>query len=113
MNLYRRAWTMELVEGAERQYEEAHAAIWPALVQQMTADGIKHFVLYRCGSTVFAYQERSTPFPPADAIPSEITKMWWNSMSKLMVTDEHNKPIRKQLREIFSLTKEDEVDGGN
>lgn len=103
MTLYRRAWTMQLRDGAEAEYDAAHAAVWPDLTLQMVRDGIVHFYLYRSGSTVFAMQERSSPFPQADALPSEITRRWWQSMARLMVTDELGRPMRTDLKEVFHL----------
>ena len=103
MTVYRRAWTMELLPGAEDRYDKAHAAIWPELAQQMRDDGISCFHLFRDGQTVFAYQERAKPFPAAPSDVSELTEKWWNEMSTLMVTDPDGRPRHQVLSEVFSL----------
>lgn len=104
MTTYRRAWTMRLREGAEADYDAAHAAIWPDLVAQMKADGIEFYVLFREGTTVFAVQERATPFPARDRPPTPVTQRWWAAMSGLMVTDEADRPLQTELQEVFALT---------
>ena len=103
MTVYRRAWTMRLSEGAEEAYDAAHAAIWPELAEQMVADGICRFHLFRSGLMVFAVQERSRPFPGAEAQPSEVTAKWWHRMAPLMETDPTGRPVRTELKEVFAL----------
>jgi L-rhamnose mutarotase len=103
MTIHRRAWTMRLQKGAEAAYDKAHAEIWPDLLQQMKADGIRSFLLFRSGLTVFAVQERALPFPLPIEPPSEITARWWREMARLMVTDSTGRPVRTELREVFSL----------
>jgi L-rhamnose mutarotase len=103
MTRYRRAWTMRLRDGAEAAYDAAHAAVWSDLLAQMRADGIEDYLLFRNGTTVFAFQQRATPFPARDRPPSEITKRWWREMAALMITDEADRPIQTELREVFAL----------
>lgn len=103
MTAYRRAWTMRLREGAEEAYDAAHAAVWPELTAQMARAGISRYVLYRSGTTVFAFQERTSPFPARDAAPNETTARWWQEMAPLMITDADNRPVHTELREIFAL----------
>jgi len=100
---YRRAWIMQLQEGCEKEYDQAHAAIWPELADQMVDDGICSFHLFRSGLTIFAIQKRKSAFPDATTPPSELSKKWWSRMAKLMMTDEQGQPIRTDLKEVFSL----------
>lgn len=103
MTVYRRAWTMQLKDGAEAAYDTAHAEVWPDLTAQMTADGICRFFLFRSGLTVFAMQERLGPFREAGLRPSALTEKWWQMMSDLMVTDAAGRPVRTDLKEVFAL----------
>ncbi|WP_193143311.1 MULTISPECIES: L-rhamnose mutarotase [unclassified Meridianimarinicoccus] len=104
MTLHRRAWTMRLKDGAEAAYDKAHAAVWPELLDQMTASGIRQFHLFRTGTTIFAFQERDRPFPAPGAPASETTTRWWNEMAQLMVTDADGRPEHYPLKPVFSLT---------
>ncbi|MBV7396854.1 L-rhamnose mutarotase [Mameliella sediminis] len=111
MTLYRRAWTMQLREGAEAAYDDAHAAIWPELKAQMTASGIVRFFLYRSGRTIFAFQERDQPFGPTTVPPSDVTVRWWRTMAPLMVTEGANhRPVHHTLREVFALDTTSETE---
>lgn len=103
MTIYRRAWTMQLRAGAEAAYDAAHAQIWPELADQMIADGVLRFHLFRSGMTVFAVQERLSPFPGIDARPSDLTARWWQDMAPLMMTDSQGRPHRTILKEVFAL----------
>lgn len=104
MSLYRRAWTMQLYEGAEAAYDAAHAQIWPEMREQMKASGIVRFFLYRSGTTIFAFQERNHPFTSTTAPPSDITLQWWREMAPLMQTSgEDKQPVHTLLHEVFAL----------
>lgn len=104
MTLYRRAWTMQLREGAEAAYDAAHAAIWPEIRDQMRTSGIVRFFLYRSGRTVFAFQERDRPFASTKAPASETTARWWREMAPLMETEgADHQPVHRELREVFAL----------
>lgn len=104
MTLYRRAWTMQLREGAEAAYEAAHATIWPEMQEQMQSSGIVRFFLYRSGQTIFAFQERDRPFTGTTAPPSGVTARWWREMAPLMETEgADHKPVHHELREVFAL----------
>lgn len=104
MTLYRRAWTMRLREGAEAAYEDAHADLWPEMRQQMRANGVLRFFLYRSGRTIFAFQERDRPFTGNTAPPSEVTARWWREMAPLMETEGADfQPVHHPLREVFAL----------
>ncbi|KUF08675.1 hypothetical protein AVJ23_21480 [Pseudoponticoccus marisrubri] len=102
--MYRRAWTMQLREGAETAYEEAHANLWPEMRAQMRANGIQRFYLYRSGRTIFAFQERDRPFTGTPAPPSDLTARWWREMAPLMETEgAYHQPVQTPLREVFAL----------
>lgn len=105
MTLYRRAWTMQLRDGAEAAYDAAHAAVWPDLMAQMTESGILRFFLYRAGTTVFAFQERDRPFPVSGhGTPSAVTARWWRELAPLMETEgPDHRPIHRTLQEVFAL----------
>ncbi|ERP96383.1 hypothetical protein Q669_28855 [Labrenzia sp. C1B10] len=111
MTLYRRAWTMQLRDGAEAAYDDAHATIWPEMRTQMLNSGIVRFFLYRSGRTVFAFQERDRPFQFTTAPPSEITVRWWRAMAPLMITEGADfRPVHTELREVFVLDAAKEAD---
>lgn len=104
MTTFRRAWTMQLREGAEAAYDAAHASMWPEMRDQMRANGIVRFYLYRSGQTIFAFQERDRPFGPNNVPPSELTARWWRDMAPLMETDgKYHHPVQHEMREVFTF----------
>ena len=110
MTLYRRAWTMQLREGAEEAYDAAHAEIWPEMRAQMRESGIRRFFLYRAGRTVFAFQERDRPFSHTTAAPGGTTLRWWREMAPLMETEgTDHRPVHHELREVFALDTSEEA----
>lgn len=103
MTAHRRAWRMRLRPGAEAAYDAAHAAVWPELLAEMHANGIAIFRIFRDGGDIFAYQERTAPFPAPGAEPSETMRRWWREMEPLMVTDMDGRPVQRMLTEVFDL----------
>lgn len=103
MTVHRRVWTMELLDGAEAAYEKAHAEVWPELLAQMRESGVRRFFLHRTGRTIYAFQERDTPFGQSSLPPSEISRRWWAAMEPLMVTHADGRPVHTELREVFAL----------
>lgn len=97
---------MMLLSGGEESYDRAHAALWPELLAEMRTGGVETFVIYRAGLEVFAFQQRSTPFPGPDNKPSKIMESWWQAMQPLMETDCNGRPVREMLSEVFVLEHE-------
>jgi len=108
MKTYRKAWRMTLRPGAGAEYDRAHARVWPNLIAEMKNAGVAHFVLYRDGQDVFAWQERTEPFPEPDTQPSETMKKWWQAMEPLMVTNPDGSPRQTRMTEVFVLADEGE-----
>ena len=100
---FRRAWTMRLRPGAVDDYEAAHRAVWPELLAGMKAVGIERFVIYRQETTLFAFQERTTPFSGPEAEVTDLTRRWWAKMQPLMVCHPDGRPVQNGLSEVFFL----------
>jgi L-rhamnose mutarotase len=98
----RQAWVMTLKPGMEALYKQRHDEIWPELVENIRAQGVHNFSIYRHGLTLFAYLER-------DAAPSErqpidlVTWRWWESMAPLMETNPDFSPVQEPVEEMFHL----------
>ena len=50
-------FTFEIREGTEAEYKRRHDEIWPELVTEIQAAGIKNYSLFRRGTTIIAYCE--------------------------------------------------------
>jgi L-rhamnose mutarotase len=97
----RRAWIMMLKPGCEAQYKSRHDAIWPELAAAIRASGVTSFTIYRCGLTLFAYQEVDEIV--RDAEPAPVIWRWWREMADLMETEADSRPKRIMLDEVFHL----------
>ncbi|MCR9136991.1 MAG: L-rhamnose mutarotase [Alphaproteobacteria bacterium] len=98
---------MRLRPGAEAQYDEAHARVWPDLLAEMRNAGVARFIIYRDKLDVFAWQERAAPFPEPGTQPSEVLKMWWHAMKPLMLTEPDGRPKQTPMTEVFVLTADE------
>ncbi len=106
MTLFRQAWRMRLRSGSEADYDAAHAQVWPELIAEMRAGGVEVFVIYRSGLELFAFQQRSTPFPGPDTKPTKTMENWWRKMQPLMMTGTDGRPVREMLSEVFVFDHE-------
>lgn len=106
MNTHRRAWRMTLRPGAEAEYDREHARVWPKLIAEMHKAGVAQFIIYRDQRDVFAWQERSAPFPKPGAQSSETLKTWWHAMEPLMLINPDGSPRQTPMTEVFVLASD-------
>jgi L-rhamnose mutarotase len=96
----RLAWVMHLKPGNEAIYKQKHDEIWPELLDQMQARGVRNYSIYRYGLTLFAYLERDTS-PPDDETPDPITLRWWKMMEPYMECNPDSSPVQEPVLEVF------------
>jgi L-rhamnose mutarotase len=69
---------MEIIPGQESEYERRHADIWPDLVVELQAAGVRNYSLFRRGTSVIAYAEchpdAATAFGQVGA--TEVNQRW-------------------------------------
>jgi L-rhamnose mutarotase len=53
----RTCFSFELVPGQEAEYDRRHEAVWPELLAELTAAGVRNYSLFRSGTTVIGYAE--------------------------------------------------------
>lgn len=51
------AFTLQIKEGCEEEYDRRHLAVWPELMEEMDKSGIHRNYIYREATTVFVYME--------------------------------------------------------
>lgn len=92
-------------ESVER-YEELHAAVWPAVLERISASNIVNYSIYRYGELLFAYMEYDGDDFEADmaAMAADpVTQEWWDVCKPLQrpVEDRADGEWWKDLPEIF------------
>ncbi len=50
-------WTGTILAGREAEYERRHREIWPEMVENLKAQGISNYSIFRCGQNVIGYYE--------------------------------------------------------
>ena len=76
--MQRICFLMEIIPGQESEYERRHAEIWPDLVVELQAAGVRNYSLFRRGTSVIAYAEchpdAATAFGQVGA--TEVNQRW-------------------------------------
>jgi L-rhamnose mutarotase len=94
-------------ESVER-YEELHAAVWPAVLEQISASNIVNYSIYRYGEILFSYMEYDGSDFDADMAAmgeDPVTQEWWAVCKPLQrpVEDREEGEWWKELPEIFHV----------
>jgi lactoylglutathione lyase len=97
------AWTGRLRPDKIDEYEAAHAAVWPEMLQMIRDAGVRNYSIYRFGDRVFGYYEcDDAEAAIAYQAAAEVTTRWNAWMSQLFDPEvAENGP--DYLPEIFRL----------
>jgi L-rhamnose mutarotase len=98
----RRAFILHVRRDKIDEYVEAHASVWPEMVQALRDAGIRNFSIFRDDNQFFGYFE-SDDLEAADAFlaTQDVTARWEEAMAKLL---EAQPPEAGQpLQEVFRL----------
>ena len=98
-------FAMQLLPGNVQEYKRRHDKIWPELVKELEAAGVRDYVIYldSRSNTLFASQKLTGDNSAADLPGQEIVKKWWAYMADLMETNSDNSPVIYELEEMFYL----------
>ena len=94
---------MQLLPGNREEYKRRHDEIWPELIKELEAAGVRDYIIYLDPrtDTLFASQ-KLTEHNSADLLAQkEIVKKWWACMADLMETNPDNSPVVVELEEMF------------
>jgi L-rhamnose mutarotase len=103
--MIRKGFAMQLRPGMAEEYKRRHDEIWPELVKELEAAGVRDYAIYldpRTG-TLYASQQL-TEHNASDALPqTAAVKKWWAYMADIMETNPDNSPACHDLIEMFYL----------
>jgi L-rhamnose mutarotase len=93
---------------AEAQYREAHAAVWPAVLRQISECHIRNYSIYLKDGQLFSYFEYDGEDFAADMAKmaaDPTTQKWWAVMEPMQAPLETRKPGEwwAQMEEVFHL----------
>jgi L-rhamnose mutarotase len=96
---------MLLRPGAAAEYRRRHDTIWPELVQELRAAGIRDYRIFadRENRCLFAVITRSTEHTMDELPQKAVMQRWWAMMADLMFTEADSSPQVTSLDEMFCL----------
>jgi len=103
--MIRKGFAMQLLPGKVAEYKKRHDEIWPELVGELEAAGVRDYVIFLDPrtDTLFASQ-KVTEHNTADRLAeTAIVKKWWAFMADLMETNPDHSPVCVDLEEMFYL----------
>jgi len=103
--MVRKAFTMKLYPGQEKEYEKRHNDLWPEMKDLIHAHGGGNYSIYLDTSslTLFAYIEIEDEARWSAAAQTEVNRKWWDYMADIMETNEDNSPVCHDLVPVFHL----------
>lgn len=82
------AWVLEVRPGYEDEYKKRHDEIWPDLVADIRAAGLRNYNIFRLGLTLIGYFEcDDLPAAIAALGKSDANRRWGEYMAPIMKID--------------------------
>ncbi len=79
------AWVLEVRPGYEDEYKKRHDEIWPDLVEDISAAGLRNYNIFRHGLTLFGYFECDDLPAAIEALgKSDANRRWGAHMAGIM-----------------------------
>ena len=99
------AFTMRLNDGQADEYRRRHDAIWPDLVAELKAAGIRDYSIFLDDgtSTLFAVLWRVDDHAMDDLPAKPVMRRWWDHMADIMATNPDGSPVVTPLSRLFHL----------
>jgi L-rhamnose mutarotase len=67
------------------QYVDAHASVWPEMIDALRSAGIRNYTIFRAGTAVFGYFEADDLAAAAAYLRTqEVTGRWQDAMAELL-----------------------------
>ena len=106
--MIRKAFRMAVFPGAEEEYERRHRPIWRDLEDVLLAHGVRSYSIYLDADTrdLFAYVEVASEELWQEIAATEPCRRWWRHMRDLMPAHPDDRPVARDLREVFHLGSE-------
>ena len=85
--MQRIAFQLHVKPGSEEAYDEAHRQVWPELLAELQAGGVREYSIFRRGSELFLYML----VPDFQALldhlaQSDVNRRWQETMAPLFET---------------------------
>lgn len=82
------AWILEIRPGYEDEYKKRHDEVWPEVIEDTKAAGIKNYSIFRHGLTLFGYFETDDLEAAITHFnASEVNRRWDEYMDPILKTE--------------------------
>lgn len=101
----RHAFAMRLKPGMADEYRRRHDAIWPELVREHRDCGIHDYSIFfdAATDTLFAFCKLDDDGSFAGMPEDDVVKRWWKYNADLMYCHDDNRPVGRDLVEVFHM----------
>ena len=99
------AFKMRLAPGRADEYRRRHDAIWPDLVAELRAAGIRDYSIFLDDDTdmLIGVLWRADDHA-MDALPDKpVMRRWWDHMADIMDTNPDGSPVVTPLAQMFHM----------
>jgi len=96
---------MSVNPGEEAEYERRHQPIWPELEEVLLRHGVATYSIFleRDTRQLFAYVEFADEVQWNAIAETPECRRWWRHMREIMPTHPDDRPMSRELREVFHL----------
>lgn len=105
--MVRKAFRMSVNPGLEQEYERRHNPIWPELEAVLRSHGVLTYSIYLDPDTcdLFGYVEVEDEDRWNAIAATPACRRWWASMRELMPAHADDRPVSRDLREVFHIAR--------
>jgi L-rhamnose mutarotase len=103
--MIRKAFRMSVHPGREEEYERRHNPIWEELRQTLLSHGVRNYSIFLDPKSrdLFGYVELESEALWEKIADTDVCKRWWRWMREVMLAHPDDRPISRDLREVFHL----------
>jgi len=103
--MIRKAFVMSVHAGQEAEYEKRHRPVWADMEKVLKDHGAHNYSIFLHPETrqLFGYVEIESEERWAAIANTEVCRRWWAYMKDIMPSEADNRPVSRQLKEVFHL----------
>jgi L-rhamnose mutarotase len=105
--MIRKAFRMSVHAGQEAEYERRHNPIWQELEDTLLRHGVRTYSIFLDPESrdLFGYVELESEELWNAVADTEVCRRWWASMRPLMPAHPDDRPVSRDLREVFHIAE--------
>lgn len=105
--MIRKAFRMAVHPDQHAEYARRHQPIWRELEDVLLAHGVRTYSIYldEATSDLFGYVEIDDEPRWAAIAETAVCRRWWRFMRDIMPAHEDDRPVSRELREVFHLAR--------